>query len=225
VTTQSTYSSTAPAAPATGDVWYDTTPGVEVWKRWNGAAWVLSATADINTVYTAIANGVISLASVPLTEVPFPATLTRDTELAAHEADTTNVHGIADTTLLALTTAVLALTGGTLAEAADIILGTVTGTKIGTAANQKLGFYGAPPVIRPAALTQTYATASRTNPALTSAAVATTASTAITPNGYTTTAQADAIPVAINALRADVNNIKSFVNAIADDLQLVGMEA
>jgi hypothetical protein len=37
-------------------------------------------------------------------------------------------------------------------NAIDVILGTTTGTKIGTATTQKLGFYGATPVIQPTAV-------------------------------------------------------------------------
>jgi hypothetical protein len=36
----------------------------------------------------------------------------------------------------------------------DVVLGTVTGTKLGTAANQKLGFFGAVPVAQPTAAAQ-----------------------------------------------------------------------
>lgn len=87
-----------------------------------------------------------------------------------------------------------------------------------------LSFFGVATVARAAALTQTYATVSRTNPAMTSVAVATTAATSVGPFGYTTAAQADAIPVAINALRVDVEGIKQFVNAMADDFQAYGLE-
>ena len=38
--------------------------------------------------------------------------------------------------------------GITMGEGENIIAGTTTGTKIGTAASQKLGFYGATPVIQ-----------------------------------------------------------------------------
>ncbi len=44
----------------------------------------------------------------------------------------------------------LALAGGTLADPADIVLGTSTGTKIGTSASQKLGFFNATPIVQPA---------------------------------------------------------------------------
>jgi hypothetical protein len=47
-----------------------------------------------------------------------------------------------------LTDKYLQLTGGTLGEAAHIVLGTTTGTMIGTANAQKLGFWGALPITR-----------------------------------------------------------------------------
>jgi hypothetical protein len=39
-----------------------------------------------------------------------------------------------------------------LADAANIVLGTTTGSKIGTGATQKLGFWNATPVVQPAAV-------------------------------------------------------------------------
>jgi len=44
-----------------------------------------------------------------------------------------------------------------LAEAADLVFGTTTGTKIGGAANQKLGFYGATPIIQQTGVAETVA--------------------------------------------------------------------
>ena len=85
-----------------------------------------------------------------------------------------------------------------------------------------ISFYGAAAVARPAALVQTYATAARTHPAVTSAAVTMTEATAVTPFGFAQ-AQANEIPVAINALRADLLSLKNLVNALIDDLQAVGL--
>ena len=48
----------------------------------------------------------------------------------------------------------LSLAGGTLDEAANIALGTTTGSKIGTSASQKLGFYNATPIVQPASANQ-----------------------------------------------------------------------
>jgi hypothetical protein len=42
----------------------------------------------------------------------------------------------------------------TYSEGADLILGTATGTKIGTAVTQKLGFWNATPIVRPASANQ-----------------------------------------------------------------------
>jgi len=40
------------------------------------------------------------------------------------------------------------LSGVTLAEATDVVIGTTTGSKIGTGATQKIGFYGATPIVQ-----------------------------------------------------------------------------
>jgi hypothetical protein len=56
----------------------------------------------------------------------------------------------------------LALAGGTMAEGANIVLGTTTGTKIGTATTQKLGFYNATPVVKQAGIDAATGTATRT---------------------------------------------------------------
>jgi hypothetical protein len=111
----------------------------------------------------------------------------------------------------------------TIADATNIVLNTTTGTKIGTATTQKLAFYNSTPIVKPTAYTQTYSTASKTHPNGTSSAVATTASTTTTPWGYTTQAQADAVPVAINAVRTDLDNLKQLVNSVIDDLQALGL--
>ncbi len=84
-----------------------------------------------------------------------------------------------------------------------------------------VGFYGVTPAARPGAITQTYATTTATHADMTSAAVATDAA-GLTLYGYAE-AQANAIPVAINALRADVINLKGVVNLILDGLQSQGL--
>lgn len=73
------------------------------------------------------------------------------------------------------------------------------------------------------AITQTYSTTATTVAAATVAAVATTAATQTTPYGYGSAAQADAIPVAINALTADVLVLRKLINEIVDILQLAGL--
>lgn len=71
--------------------------------------------------------------------------------------------------------------------------------------------------------TQTYSTADTTVANATVAAVATTGATNSSPYGYSGATQADAIPVAINALAADVLQLKKVVTQIIDDLQAAGL--
>lgn len=71
--------------------------------------------------------------------------------------------------------------------------------------------------------TQTYSTATATVATATVAAVATTASTQTTPFGYAGQAQADAIPVAINALTADALADRKALNALIDACQAAGI--
>lgn len=76
----------------------------------------------------------------------------------------------------------------TFAEAADFVLGTTTGSKIGTATAQKLAFHNSTPVIQRAGAAQV--------------AVVTTAATNVAPFGFATAGQADALVTLVNELRA-----------------------
>lgn len=67
-----------------------------------------------------------------------------------------------------------------LSEGTDIVLGTTTGSKIGTAAAQKLGFWNATPVIQQASADQTAVTDSTGGSVADAIAAAVTAPTAIT---------------------------------------------
>lgn len=78
----------------------------------------------------------------------------------------------------------------TLPDASNIVVGTTTGTQIGTGATQKLGFFGQTPTAQPTSANE--------------AAVATTAPTNTSPYGYTTSAQAAAIVTLVNQLRSDL---------------------
>lgn len=91
-----------------------------------------------------------------------------------------------------------------------------------TPGSATFGIFGIGPVGRAGAITQTYSTATRTHANVTSSAVATTAAATLS-FGYTQ-AQADSIPVAINAVAADLLNLKQLVNALIDDLQAYGWE-
>lgn len=74
----------------------------------------------------------------------------------------------------------------------NIVAGTTTGVKVGTAITQKLGFYNATPIVQPAAAAQ--------------AAVVTTGATDSTPFGYTE-AQANAIVALVNEMRSTLVNL------------------
>ena len=74
----------------------------------------------------------------------------------------------------------------------NIVAGTTTGVKVGTAITQKLGFYNATPIVQPAAAAQ--------------AAVVTTGATDSTPFGYTE-AQANAIVALVNEMRSVLVNL------------------
>lgn len=90
--------------------------------------------------------------------------------------------------------------------------------KIGTSGHS-LGFYGATPVARPAAYTQTYATATRTHAALTSADIGAFTGGSV---GFLDAAERDNVRTQYNALKADLTNLKQLVNQIIDDKQADG---
>jgi hypothetical protein len=83
-----------------------------------------------------------------------------------------------------------------------------------------VGFYGVTPTTRPAALTQTYSTTSTTHAAFTSADLGAFVGGA---TGFADAAERDGIRTQFNALRADVANVKQFMNQVVDYLQLNGI--
>jgi hypothetical protein len=97
-----------------------------------------------------------------------------------------------------------------------------------------IGFLGAVAVARPAAYTQTYATATRTHANLTSAdltgiTTSTTGSALAEPSASYVRAEMQQnfrrIQDQFNALRADLTNLKGVVNQIVDDQQAYGLFA
>jgi hypothetical protein len=125
---------------------------------------------------------------------------------------------------------IVVTTAGVTITDVDIVLGTTTGTKIGTATSQKLGFYNATPIVQPSAYTQTYATADKTHANPTAAALTVTdgAGTndgtigAITDNASTIAAVQE-LADQINKLVADQADTKQLINSIIDDLQTLGL--
>ena len=123
-----------------------------------------------------------------------------------------------------------------IADGANISFATTTGSMIGTAATQKLAFYGATPVVKPTAYTQTYATAAKTLPNATAAALtdssggtASTTLAAITAGASYAQTDMTAVKNAVASLAAQVNAIevdstahKQVTNALIDDLQALG---
>lgn len=105
----------------------------------------------------------------------------------------------------------------TLADAANVVVNATTGTKIGTATSQKLGFFNATPIIQPASANQAAVTTT------VGSAVAATGSTQTTPYGYAQ-AQADAIVSNVNALRVDLLAMNTLLTQVRADLVALGFE-
>jgi len=108
----------------------------------------------------------------------------------------------------------------TVANAINFAINTSTGTKIGTGNTQKIWFWNATPVVQPWAYTQTYSTATRTHANLTSSDIGAFTGGII---GFLDAAERDNLRTQINALRADVTNLKQVVNALIDDHQSIGL--
>jgi hypothetical protein len=103
--------------------------------------------ADINTALSAIATN-NSGSSAPSTTFAFQW-------FADTATDTLKIRNAANSayinvgTLSAANLGHLTVAGGTLSEGSNLAVGTTTGTKIGTATTQKLGFFNATPVVQP----------------------------------------------------------------------------
>jgi hypothetical protein len=173
----------------------------------------LAVTANGTVGGTLAVTGTASTGALTSTGVAVGGALTTATTGAFSGAVT--VGGALGVT--GLTTA----TGGlSIADATDVTIGTSTGTKIGQASS-KVGFFGVAPAAQPSAYTKTYNTALKTIANATAANVVTTGA-GLASYGYTQ-AQADAIPVAINATQADVLALKKVVVALVTDLQALGL--
>ena len=123
----------------------------------------------------------------------------------------------------------------TMGDADDIILATGTGTKIGTAVGQKLGFYNKTPVVQPAAAAQA-AAAAQTQDAVTDStggSVGTTLAAITAPAANATTSLTTDMTAVRNALasiaaqlakiRTDVANIKTLQDAERTALVNLGL--
>jgi hypothetical protein len=114
------------------------------------------------------------------------------------------------------------LTGNLTLSTHDIVTDATTGTKFGTASTQKIGFYGATPIVRGTAFTQTYSTASHTHATVTQLA-APAGGTGTAAGGYDTSTNRNLAITSINAARTDIANVKQVLNGLIDDLQALGL--
>jgi hypothetical protein len=115
-----------------------------------------------------------------------------------------------------------AASGGlTMVNGKNIIMGTGAGSMIATATNQPLAFWGATPVARPSAYTQTYSTADKTLGAYTSDPESSAYTGAA--DGEAKLADLNSLRVAYENLRAFTEDLAAFTNAVVDDLQTVGL--
>lgn len=127
-------------------------------------------------------------------------------------AGATAVQALTSATGITITTGGLTVTAGTtstqavsiggdvtVADAKNLILNTTTGTKIGTAVGQKLGFWNATPIVQPASASQAALTDSTTGTASTTLAdvTATPTQTLINNNFASIAALLDAIRTAL----------------------------
>jgi hypothetical protein len=81
----------------------------------------------------------------------FPAGPTLYCPLAVVVAGSSTITSVADARVCfpVVGAGFLPLAGGTLTDGANVVLGTSTGTQIGTATTQKLGFFGHTPAVQP----------------------------------------------------------------------------
>jgi hypothetical protein len=120
----------------------------------------------------------------------------------------------------------LPLAGGTLADGAGVAVGSAAGSRLGTASTQKLGFWGATPVVRPGPYTQVYTTASRTLAAY-APIIETTAFSGIASgqsgSPYAQVSDLNTLRSACENLRGLTENVAQVLNALINDLRSTGL--
>jgi hypothetical protein len=120
----------------------------------------------------------------------------------------------------------LPLAGGSLSEGANLALGNSVGTQFGTSSNQRLGIWGATPIVRPGPYTQVYTTSSKTLGAY-SSIVETTAFAGIasgqTGTPYAQVSDLNNLRMAYENLRQFAENVAQVLNALINDLRSIGL--
>jgi len=114
----------------------------------------------------------------------------------------------------------------TITDGQNIICGSTTGNKVGTATTQKIGLWGAAPVVRPSAYTQTYSTADKTLGAYTAdveSAAYTGIDNAQAGTVYATVADLNALRTAYENHRLFCEDAVKMLNSVVDDGQAIGI--
>ena len=189
-----------------------------------------SVTADDVTLNTLTFTGATGVPEVHLTTNLADALSVEVTSVGDFFTIDTTTGAIAATLTTSAAAGLTLASHVTMGDAKNIILNSTTGSKIGTATTQKLGFYNATPVVQPSAYTQTFSTADKTHAART-ATTLTVADGAGTNDGTIGTITADAsviaavqeLAAAVNALIVDLADTASVVNSVVDDLQALGL--
>jgi hypothetical protein len=120
----------------------------------------------------------------------------------------------------------LPLAGGALNDGAKVALGTSMGTQLGTSPGQRLGFWGATPVVQPSAYTQVYTTSTKTLAAY-SSIVESTGFTGIvsgqpgTP--YAQVSDLNNLRAAHESVRNLAENVAQLLNSLINDLRSSGL--
>jgi hypothetical protein len=120
----------------------------------------------------------------------------------------------------------LPLSGGTLVDGANLSLGSISGTQIGTQTTQLLGFWGATPIGRPSPYTQVYAVSTKTLAAYTPIVESTPFSgvnNAQTGTSYAQVGDLNNLRAAYENLRQLTENVAQVLNALVDDLRSTGL--
>lgn len=189
---------------------------------------VISAGNDDGTLFSIVAGGttVFSVDDNGLLTMTGDVTLD---DLTVGD-DVTITGDLAVTGNTTFTGTVAANGSVTMGEADDIVLGSTTGSKIGTATTQKLAFYNSTPIVQPGAYTQTYSTANKTIAAPTAVVTGLASLSAITGGESPTeaehnlaVAQINYLITAVTALIADDLDNRQTANALIDDLQALGL--
>lgn len=114
----------------------------------------------------------------------------------------------------------------TITDGQNIVCGSTSGNKVGTATTQKIGFWNAAPVVRPSAYTQTYSTADKTLGAYTAddeSAAYTGIDNAQAGTVYATVANLNALRTAYENLRLFCEDAVKMLNSVVDDGQAIGI--